>query len=275
MKTNTFSLFCLTLICFCFLNTSCSDEHSDNGGETPVNPIKPDFSQKAAMTVRGFIVDENDKALEGVKIQAQDSIATTNNFGYFEINNVHLVKDHSFVVAQKDGYFNATRTWMGQEDGDYEVYIKMLPKTIAGSFTSKDGGVVVSKSGVSLTFPAEGVMTTDGNNYTGNVNVAIQWLDPVSEDFGKTMPGDLSAINTQGNTATLVSYGMAAVELRGDANELLQVASDKKVKMTTPISSELQASARESIPLWFFDESKGMWVEEGIAKKEEIGRAHV
>lgn len=269
------SFLSIILVSIALVTTSCNDDSKDpvpEGGEEETEdgrvPQKPDFEKKQTMDVSGFVTNESDEPLNSVRVQVGDSTVVTNEHGYFAVQNVNLVQDHSFVVAEKDGYFRGIRTWMGQKGGQYEVRIKLLPKTMSGSFGAQSGGEVVSEQGVKLTFPAEAIVTADGTAYTGKVNVAIQWLDAVANDFPITMPGDLSAIDAEGNTVSLISYGMAAVELTGESNELLQVVEGKTVNSVVPIAPELQSTAGEAIPLWYFDETKGMWVEEGVAKKE-------
>jgi hypothetical protein len=87
------------------------------------------------------------------------------------------------------------------------------------------------------------------------------------------MPGDLRGINANNDEQVLTSYGMMAVEINGTNGEELQLASGKNAVLTFPISSPTQATAPSSIPLWFFDETKGMWVEQGAAIKS--GNAYV
>ncbi|RYY68238.1 MAG: hypothetical protein EOO13_12865, partial [Chitinophagaceae bacterium] len=65
----------------------------------------------------------------------------------------------------------------------------------------------------------------------------------------------------------LVTYGMAAVELTSGSGEKLQVAPGKKAKLTLPLPASIAGSAPASIPLWHFDESIGLWKEEGSATK--------
>lgn len=60
---------------------------------------------------------------------------------------------------------------------------------------------------------------------------------------------------------------MAAVELIGASGEALQIASGKKATLTMPLPAAAQASAPATIPLWHFNESKGLWEEEGTATK--------
>jgi hypothetical protein len=81
------------------------------------------------------------------------------------------------------------------------------------------------------------------------------------------MPGDLRGINTAGAIKLLQTYGMAAVELTGTSGELLQIASGKKATLSFPLPVSLAATAPTSIPLWYFDETNGLWKEDGAAVK--------
>jgi hypothetical protein len=116
-------------------------------------------------------------------------------------------------------------------------------------------------------FPANAVVTKSGAAYTGSVKVAAYFLDPTSNNCVTEMPGDLRGINTSNNEQVLTSYGMMAVELQGSNGETLQMASGKKATITFPIAAATQSQAPTTIPLWFFDETKGLWVEEGTATK--------
>jgi len=47
----------------------------------------------------------------------------------------------------------------------------------------------------------------------------------------------------------------------------LQLATGKNATVTFPIATATQSTAPATIPLWFFDETKGMWIEQGSATK--------
>ncbi|HML59186.1 MAG TPA: hypothetical protein PKA85_12505, partial [Ferruginibacter sp.] len=53
----------------------------------------------------------------------------------------------------------------------------------------------------------------------------------------------------------------------GSGGEKLQIANGKKSKLTFPLPATMSGSAPASIPLWYFDEDKGLWVEEGAATR--------
>jgi hypothetical protein len=82
------------------------------------------------------------------------------------------------------------------------------------------------------------------------------------------MPGDLSSVNTNNELGTLLSHGMAYVELRSPDGQKLQVKAGKKVKMSMEINSNLRDEAKSDIPMWYFDYKTGLWVEDGVAQRE-------
>jgi hypothetical protein len=61
---------------------------------------------------------------------------------------------------------------------------------------------------------------------------------------------------------------MVAVELSSASGEKLQIANGKTAIINLPIASSLLSSAPATIPLWYFDETKGFWKEEGVATKQ-------
>lgn len=270
------SLFFLISLIISFLSmslsfSSCKDDNDSSPKQE--KPIKPDYTTTAKTSVYGFITDENDQPLVGATVTANETVVTSDEYGYFEIPEADLPKDIAFVTAKKDGYFNGIRTWQATENVEQIIRIKLLPKTIVGSITASDGGEITTTKGVKLTFPKNAVTTSDGAAYTGKVNVAIQWLNPMDADFGETMPGDLSAVNSNGNLRTLISYGMVGAELTDESGNILKVADNTDIKMTTPIPTDLLSIAPASMPLWSFDETKGVWAEEGVTNK--VGNEYV
>jgi hypothetical protein len=61
---------------------------------------------------------------------------------------------------------------------------------------------------------------------------------------------------------------MMAIELSGSGGEKLQLAQGKPATLTFPIPASLQSRAPASIPLWYFNDTTGLWKEEGSAVKQ-------
>lgn len=193
---------------------------------------------------------------------------TTNQYGYFEVSGAQVTKYVGTVVVTQTGYFKGIRTFIASEGGSTVVRIKLIPKTISGTINANDGGTISLPNGLSIIFPANAIINaSSGAAYSGSVQVSSSWINPIGADLWLTMPGDLRALNEGGTLKLLTTYGMAAVELTGSAGELLQLAQDKKASLSMPIPSSIAANAPATIPLWYFDETLGLWKEEGRATK--------
>jgi hypothetical protein len=245
---------------------SCQKDLSLEDGGTFVTG--PDLSTKINSSVSGFVTDENDAAIMGATVQFGTSNITTDKYGYFEAKNVQVVKAAAVVTVTKPGYFKGIKTYMAKEGKAAFFRIKLIPKTIVGNINAASGGTITLANGLSIKLPAGGIVNAASNtSYTGTVNIAAFWINPTAADLNKIMPGDLRGINTEGSLKLLQTFGMVAVELTGASGELLQIVNGQKATLTLPIPSSLAASAPASIPLWYFDEAKGLWKQEGSAVK--------
>lgn len=245
---------------------SCQKEvSSDLGGN---NVVTPDLTTKVTSSVSGFVIDETNAPVENAVVSVGGNTASTDKYGYFNIKNVQVVKTAATVTVSKPGYFKGIKTYIADNNKSAFFRIKLLPKTPGGNIDAAAGGNVTLSSGMIIALPANGVVVAASNAaYTGPVTVSASWIDPVAADLNQVMPGDLRGINTEGAIKRLTSYGMVAVELTGSGGQLLQIAPGKTATLTFPIPSSISGSAPSSIPLWSFDESNGLWKEEGSATK--------
>jgi hypothetical protein len=251
------------LVAVLFISCQKSLTYEDGGSTAP-----PDLSTKISSSVSGFVTDENDAAVIGATIQFGTTTITTDKYGYFEVKNAQVVKEAAVVTVTKPGYFKGIKTYIAKEGKAAFFRIKLVPKTTVGNINAASGGTVTLANGLSIKLPAGGIVNAATNTaYTGTVNVAAFWINPTAADLNKIMPGDLRGINSEGALKLLQTFGMAAVELTGSAGELLQIVNGQKATLTLPIPSSLSASAPASIPLWYFDEVKGLWKQEGSGTK--------
>ncbi len=237
-----------------------------NSNDTTTSPV--DLTTKVKSSVSGFVTNESDIAVPGAVVTAGGVTVTTDVYGYFSIKNIDVVKTAAVVKVEYPGYFSGIKTYVGVQDKSAFFRIKLIKKTIQGSVSAIAGGDVTLSNGLKISFPGSAfVVALTNTTYSGTVNVAAQWLDPTSKDLSSTMPGNLSGIDASGKLKALETFGMTAVELTGASGEKLQLAPGKKATLTIPLPSNIQGSAPSSIPLWYFDESTGLWKEDGTATK--------
>ena len=234
----------------------------------------PDLVTKVTTIISGFVTNENDEAMSGAIVRVGSAFLNTDQFGYFEIKNVEVNETAATFNVSKNGYFKLTKTFMAKEGKSAFFRIKLTPKTSIGTIDATTGGDASLSNGTTISLPADGVKNAStGTSYTGAITVSAHYIDPTAADIAGIMPGDLRGLRTNGDLNVLDSYGMLEVELTGASGELLQIADGKKATLTMAIPSSLTATAPATIPLWYFDETTGLWKEEGLANK--VGNQYV
>ncbi len=228
----------------------------------------PNLTTKVSSSVSGFVTDENGDAVSNAMVYVGTRTVMTDNFGFFSVKNTNVVKTAAVVTVVKSGYFKGIKTFIAEQGKSAFFRIKLLAKLNSGSINSSTGGAISLGNGFTVALSANSVVNAStGLTYNGSINVSAQWIDPTASDIYNTMPGDLRGIASDGSIKRLTSYGMAAVELTGTSGELLQIANGNKATLTFPIPASILNTAPNAIPLWYFDESNGLWKEEGIATK--------
>ena len=261
-------LLCLTMAGFVACNKDLSNE-------TPVNNTgSADLTTTVSTSVNGYVIDENNHAVMGAMVKAGTATTVTDKYGYFSFSHVQLVQNAAFVTVTKTGYFNNIKTFTASANKTATYRFKLIPKTNVGAISGTAGGQTTLTNGLSIKLPANAVVNAATNAaYSGSIHVAAYWISPTASDLNMIMPGNLRGLNTDNQLKNLLTYGMAAVELTGDGGELLQMASGKNATLSFPIPSSLQAAAPATIPLWYFDETIGLWKQQGSATK--LGNTYV
>lgn len=246
---------------------SCQKEIKDTLPTEPTNEI-PDLSTRVNSSVSGFVTDENNVAVQGASVVVGSRNTATDEYGYFEIRNVEVVKTAAVVTVTQPGYFKGIKTYIATADRSAFFRIKLIPKTNTGNIDGTTGGSVTLTNGLVVALPANAAVIASSNAaYSGQIMVASYWIDPTAVDLNQIMPGDLRGLDEAGGLKGLTTYGMAAVELTSASGELLQIATGKKATLTMPVPAAILSNAPSSIPLWSFNETNGLWKQEGSAVK--------
>ena len=258
---------CFTTLTLLFL-TSCELDDSDSSGTLQSqNPNSTAFSENFGNDISrdflGTIVDINSNPIENVMISIGSVTATTDNNGVFIINDATVNERFGYIKAEKVGYIHASRAVVPSE-GTNKVHIMMLPETVVGTTSSGTQETISLPNGASVGLEGD-YIKPNGTTYDGNVNVIMHLLDPVDEDMEDQMPGMLYAANAQNEERMLQTFGMLAVELRGENGEDLNLSEGSTAEIKIPLDPSLMTNAPNTIPLWYFDEANGYWVEEGEA----------
>ena len=271
-----------TLLCSLLLIIACKSEAEIDLPSTPTTPEMEEememesmpptniedwqpAMQNAVVSVIGQVVDRDNEPIVDALITLDNQTYTTDIYGHFFITNKNLNRAGSFLVVEKEGYFKGSRRFFPKEEVKNRVKIQLIEKVFNQSFAANDGGTIQGGDGALVEFAPSSFSTESGAIYTGMVQVAAKWLNPSLVESFDQMPGNLQGINTQITEVALATYGMIVVELEDESGNPLQLTTGKTATLTMPVPNNLLAGAPRDIPLWYFNENLGMWVEEGAA----------
>lgn len=229
--------------------------------EDPVSG--PSVTVKSSILAR--IIDDNEQPVADAAVTVNNQTLFTDAAGLVVVEDATLNSKGTFIRVEKSGYFPGGRRIYGSSTAAQYVNVKLLSKNVVGSINAQTGGTVSTSEGAIIELPANGIIDSDGNAFTGSVQVNATWLDPTADDLGEIMPGNLEGITTGSERVGLASFGMLGVELESLSGESLNLGNGGEATLTFPVPAELVGTAPATIPLWFFDEDLGTWVEEGSA----------
>ncbi len=221
----------------------------------------PPITTTTEASVYGIIKDSSNNPIQDASVNMKSNSTLTDENGYFDISGF-AVEGHGVLKVSKAGFYDAFPVFNAGPVKQY-VEVQMIPREESGIISSTSGGEVMDNSGAAVTFSANSFVDENGNAYDGAVTVYMHYLDPTIEAIAEVMPGDLSAIDLNNNTTLLTSLGMLNVELEGSTGQKLDI--NKAASITVPVPQSILSMAPASIPLWYFDEDSGYWIEEGEA----------
>lgn len=256
----TFTAFLFSVFISVFLLGGCGDspvEPPVNGGGT------------TSTTVAGIVVNENREPIVGATVTVHGNTAQTGAGGEFIFNNITVPAERLFVNVTAAGYFNGTKGEVPNSGDITQLRITMMQKTVTHTINSTTGGTANLSNGSEVIINANSLVDQNNSQYNGSVSMSVVYMDPTSNSFSETVQGgDMAALRSDSSSATLLSYGVLKVIMEGSGGQPLQLSAGSTSQITSTIPASMVSSAPSTIPLWFFDESTGLWREDGSAVKQ-------
>ena len=264
-KLSNFRNVLVLLALFCFI--SCNDEPTggtnDSSTPTPSMTLVESFGNASNSDFMGRVVDLQNNPVNGATVQIGNSTTDTDMNGVFIIRDAQVYEKFAFIKVDKAGFLHGSRSVVPTA-GLNQVQIMLLPQTVTQTVSSGNATTVSLSNGAAVDLSGA-YSNADGSDYTGDVQVTLHLLNPTDDNMQQQMPGMLLAENLQNEARMLETLGMVAVELRSDTGEKLNLSEGTTATITVPLDPETLAGAPNEIPLWYFDEENGYWIEEGSA----------
>ena len=237
------------------------------GGSSDAGTTQPPISENQT-AVQAMVQSSDGSLLKGVTVSVLDQKAITNENGIAQLS-VKIPKGISEVVVKYEVNGFVTQSVLVKTTELKNVTAHMLAaKDIVPVNDIEKAQVIKANSlGATITIPENAFIKPNGHFAQGKVNVYFTPWNINSNDLN-AMPANGFALDAQGNRTQLISAGMiTATFVDVETGERLQLAPGKTadIQMDVPFSSinNTKLSEGTKIPMWHFDESKGLWVEEG------------
>jgi hypothetical protein len=258
---NRFLFMALALVLSLTMVFGCSDDDdpTDPGDGGDDNPIIEDVG-----SISGIVSYANGYAMEDATVSAGSQNTTTNEEGYFVLTAVP--EGSTLVEFGNDGYMSTFRVADVRSTAATHYPDIVLVAVESGTVDAATGGQVATGDGSgTVDFVADGFVNAAGAAYTGDVTVQLNAMTTDDEDFYGTFPGEFSGVREDGTVVPMVSFGFMAVQLTGENKAPLMLADGTTAELNLTISAEKAVDAPATIPMWYFDETDGLWHEEGEA----------
>lgn len=240
----------------------CSDDDTPtdpggggNGGGDPVG------------TITGIVYELDGDPLSGAAITDGTVATTANEDGYFLLASVP--EGTAIVSIASTGYASTFRVVPVSEGSSTHFADIVLMPFESGTINAGAGGSVATGNGAGEVDFAGGTFVDGaGAPYDGEVTVQLNAMLPGEMEFYGAFPGDFSGIREDDSEVPFISYGFMTVEISGEDKAPLELAPGAIAALRLTIDETKAASAPATIPMWYFDETDGMWHEEGEATLE-------
>jgi len=249
----------LFLLLFAAMLFSCSKNMKGSNLTDPVSVA----TQNVALT--GLVKDVGGNPLSGVNVTTGTMSDTTGSDGTFSFSQAGTVGNRAVIKFEKSGYFSLTRS--GAKADEMYLEVMMSPKGNNGSISLQSDFDAASEKtlqvgGIKIELPASAFSKADGSAYSGKVRADVLNLGSGNANTALMMPGgDLA---TDKSDEMVLPIGMVDVVFTDNTGNLLKIKDNTNVKMTYAAPAGA-TNLPSSIPLWTFDEAKGIWIEEGSA----------
>ena len=257
------------------LTVTDDDDATASGAVSVVVRARP-----AGVSLSGTVTNYSTGAvISGAMIQVAQYVsgaaqeldtAATDNSGFYEIELVS-VSGRTTVKAEAVGFAPQSVIVNLMEDmGSATADLAMVPVDVVQNFMSADGAEVRNEDHTLVSVPANSLVTAGGGVHTGSVTAMATVLDASSDP--SVMPGDFMSLAADtGAPEPIESFGAMNVTFTAGNGESLNLRDGQAASVSIPLASMKDpTTAPATMPLFYWSDEKGHWIEEGTASLQEV-----
>ena len=234
---------------------SASGEEVELGAENPV-------CLQGNATHEGKIIDANNKqGIANVNVEVSGCTVSTDKNGYYKFNNIQSEKRIS-INFEKEGYINNSRIITVDNDTSNYLEVSLDTNLSTWSYESEEGS-----KGKNLEIGSDvQYMSNDGLRYIGKINLSYTSKDTTTDQGRDSFPGTFQGLESNGVIVPFVSYKYMVLTLTDIKGDSLNISEPITINVYS-----IEGTKDLEIPLWYYSEDKGIWIEKGAALRNEDG----
>jgi len=216
--------------------------------------------------VAGTVFTPDRSTLSGVTVAIGDKSTTTDSNGRFFLTGIDPATNVK-VDFNKSGYIPGQKV-VKVEKSQTTYTSCTLFTPVTSQFSAAQGSMIMD-AGTYITLPENAFVTPSGAQFNGTVQAEMRYFDPTYPQSLDAFPGSFSGVLTNGNEVMFESFGFLYASFRDASNptSVLQLANGKTAQIQSLIPSSLLPNAPETIPIWYYNDTTGKWMEDGSATK--------
>lgn len=248
----------------------CSDSDSDknvgdNEAAFTVSGTAVDFYtgervDRASISVAGVINDVNTELGE----------TTTNGNGQFSFS-YDVIPTRLVITGESDEYgeYSIIIQNDDQESRVAAGNLALQPVDVDADFDPTTDSTIELNNTAVIELTANSLVDSNGNAPEGDVSGRLTIIDPSNDP--SLMPGNYQTINDQGGISLIESFGAISAVFEDSTGQELNLAENQTATIRIPLASGVNPNTADAtIPLFYFDETTGFWVEEGTATLTQL-----
>jgi hypothetical protein len=170
--------------------------------------------------------------------------------------------DRAVVRVEANGFAENIRIARVVAGQSTPLTVQLVKVGVTQTVAVASGGTVnVPNSVAQVVIPANGLIPQTGGSPVANVGFSVTPIAVATTT--NNMPGDFTAVSG-GSIGQLQSFGAMLIDVRDGSNVRYGLAPGSTAVIRIPVSTR-SANVPATIPLFYFDDSTGRWVQDVTA----------
>ena len=240
-----------------------------DGGEDGAAPVQVTFNlnEKYFYTISGSLnnyfngeaISEGVVNLSNGEVVVSTSTSDTQGLFSTKVQDT-LLSDRLTLVADATDYSEAALS-ISRNELTQSHNLLLQPVHASISFDATQASELAVDGNVLVNLPENSLVDLNGNLVSSAVVAELTVINPAIDI--EMMPGDMLTTNSANEIVPIESFGAITVSFTDDAGNKLQLATNKEAQIQIPVAG---SNPPATIPLYYFNTTSGLWVEEGEAQ---------